>query len=939
MVRVGADTREAEGGLSKVNSLVGGLGSVALKAAGWIGALFAIRGASQMAHSLVDYSAQLEQSAIAWGTLLKSQEAGVQMMRRLQEFARVTPFDYASIEEGARRLKAMGFEAQELLPWMERIGNAAAALGLGTEGMNRLILALGQMRAKTKVTGEEMRQLTEAGVPAWDILAQAIGKTTAETMKLASQGKISAQTFLQAFAAYTEKNYGGMMERQARTFSGAMSNIRDSLLQLGSTAFAPLFEGISTSAQKFAEFLGSPQVRGFATTIANALRSAGGAFAEFRQRFSSESSAIGKAAQNLWYGIVGYASEQLPKLQGTFTGVVNIVTAIWNKFGDDIVGILSTALEWIGDIVGYWLDLLGDTFRLGMALVNGDWSGAWEAFRTTVYHALTTVVDYAINAGVLIVRATRAIATALGKDTTDIDQSIAEMEGWKQSFRETAAEWLNLDQELAKPRTQSFQEWVQKGKKAWEDFSSSLQKPTQGMADFRMVEQETAQTTANLGNTLQGAAGAAQDFGNALLNALLTSHPALIAVGQEIAALQVQIAGVNAALQSNSVAQHNVQRRISEIQEKVSSLRDELSTLQQRLQELSAPRLTGMGEMERQINALQDHLRRMDLARALRIPLDEAIRRFPLLTEGAEEFIQTLPTGRRALERYLQALQLQYEAQYEERQRLLKQAVEGQQPEITFEAAMKEIATTKARMEEVTASLTTQEEALKRQEQALARLSEEAWGLGQALQGLQQQLQAAQERQTILNDALQLAYNWFLNDRQAMLDMGGTAAQQVPIIDEKARALLTAVSTFASGTSTESIATIQEMANQFKISSALAVAEVLENLGKIPKDIYTYHHIVTVYEGGAAGPAPTETFTPRPRQSGGAVYAGQPYIVGERGPELFVPNVSGAILPSVPGGKVEVNVYVSGSVVAERDIAEAVRAQILRVQRRNGSAW
>jgi hypothetical protein len=38
------------------------------------------------------------------------------------------------------------------------------------------------------------------------------------------------------------------------------------------------------------------------------------------------------------------------------------------------------------------------------------------------------------------------------------------------------------------------------------------------------------------------------------------------------------------------------------------------------------------------------------------------------------------------------------------------------------------------------------------------------------------------------------------------------------------------------------------------------------------------------------------------RATGGPVTAGQPYIVGEHRPELFVPNQSGTILPSVPSG-------------------------------------
>tara|TARA_A100001391_G_scaffold165344_1_gene125225 strand:- start:594 stop:2447 length:1854 start_codon:yes stop_codon:yes gene_type:complete len=57
------------------------------------------------------------------------------------------------------------------------------------------------------------------------------------------------------------------------------------------------------------------------------------------------------------------------------------------------------------------------------------------------------------------------------------------------------------------------------------------------------------------------------------------------------------------------------------------------------------------------------------------------------------------------------------------------------------------------------------------------------------------------------------------------------------------------------------------------------------------------------------------------RANGGPVKAGQPYIVGERQPELFVPNRSGTIIPSVPSGGdsitniVNVSVDASGSSV------------------------
>ena len=86
------------------------------------------------------------------------------------------------------------------------------------------------------------------------------------------------------------------------------------------------------------------------------------------------------------------------------------------------------------------------------------------------------------------------------------------------------------------------------------------------------------------------------------------------------------------------------------------------------------------------------------------------------------------------------------------------------------------------------------------------------------------------------------------------------------------------------------------------------------------------------------------------REMGGSVKANQPYIVGERRPELFVPNRSGTILPSVPTGGgttniVNVSVDASGSAVQGdnanaqqlgQTIANVVKEVIIDEQRSGG---
>ena len=74
------------------------------------------------------------------------------------------------------------------------------------------------------------------------------------------------------------------------------------------------------------------------------------------------------------------------------------------------------------------------------------------------------------------------------------------------------------------------------------------------------------------------------------------------------------------------------------------------------------------------------------------------------------------------------------------------------------------------------------------------------------------------------------------------------------------------------------------------------------------------------------------------RAVGGPVTGGTPYIVGERGPELFVPSMSGSIIPNHrlgmssggSGGGTTVNVYVQGSVLAERDLIGSIRTALAK---------
>ena len=99
------------------------------------------------------------------------------------------------------------------------------------------------------------------------------------------------------------------------------------------------------------------------------------------------------------------------------------------------------------------------------------------------------------------------------------------------------------------------------------------------------------------------------------------------------------------------------------------------------------------------------------------------------------------------------------------------------------------------------------------------------------------------------------------------------------------------------------------------------------------------------------GPAPGSSGSLTTRAVGGPVSAGQPYLVGERGPELMIPSSNGKIIPNNHlggGGSVIVNQTINVSTGVQQtvrteikslmpQIAESAKAAVADAKRRGGS--
>lgn len=258
------ELRSFQRGVGQVNSMLGRGADLAQRWGARVaraGAMGAIGlGVAGVAAGVVGlkYDQLREQATIAFTTMLGTGARAQRFLAQLQQFANRTPFTFSGLIVQTERLKAMGIAARDVIPLMKDIGDAAAALGTGEEGIQRITTAIGQMHQKGMVQAEEMRQLAEAGVPAWDALAKSLGTNVAGAMKLVQLRLVDSDKAIDAIRKRIEHDFGGMMRQQAHTLAGLWSTIKDTSQQFLGGVFKPLYADVEQGLERLTRRMTDP---------------------------------------------------------------------------------------------------------------------------------------------------------------------------------------------------------------------------------------------------------------------------------------------------------------------------------------------------------------------------------------------------------------------------------------------------------------------------------------------------------------------------------------------------------------------------------------------------------------------------------------------------------------------------------------------------------
>lgn len=223
----------------EASSHLGGIGKAAGFALGMIATGAAAAGVAAVGMG-IKTAASMEQAKISYETLLGSTDKAQKHLADLTKFAANTPFELPGLIQADRLLIGAGESANNTLKSLTAWGDASGALGQTQDQFSRSMLAVSQAMGAGKLQAGDLLQITEAGIPVWKLLSEALGKPQAELRKMSEKGQLLTADVLPKLEAQMEKDYGGSMAKQSQTLNGLWSTFMDTLNMGLANAIQPL---------------------------------------------------------------------------------------------------------------------------------------------------------------------------------------------------------------------------------------------------------------------------------------------------------------------------------------------------------------------------------------------------------------------------------------------------------------------------------------------------------------------------------------------------------------------------------------------------------------------------------------------------------------------------------------------------------------------------
>lgn len=322
-------------GIKKIHTIIG-------KYLDWLGgaASEVLKMLAPAAGAIAGFSAkalvsagEMEQTYMSLQRIIGDEGKTNQLMGGLKNVAITTPYDINELTQGSQLLLSYGFALDQVIPMLKTAGNASVGLNQGTEGVNSILNALGQIKAGGSLGMENMDQLAGMGIDAWKYLEKSTGSTRKEIEKMVRQGLMPADEAIQSIVGGMNQDpkFINQMHKQSKTLFGLFESIKE-IFDLN--ILLPFGDGIKDGIL--------PYLTKFVDKITNSQ--------EKLQGFSDALFNIGNMAGE-------FLGQKMEQLMSYFETLNNDEAFQKMGFGDKLIEVISDALDAMID----WLDKGGST--------------------------------------------------------------------------------------------------------------------------------------------------------------------------------------------------------------------------------------------------------------------------------------------------------------------------------------------------------------------------------------------------------------------------------------------------------------------------------------------------------------------------------------------------------------------------------------------------
>lgn len=421
---------------SDVQNRVGGLMSMLGRMAGAVGAGAAVAGTIKLA-------AAAETAETAFNVMLKDLDKTRALLKELNTFSIVTPFEPAEVRAAGLQLLAFKTSAEQIPETLQFLGDAAAGTGAN---FLEVVAVFNKVKAAGKLTGETFLQFAERGINLQDELMKMpefAGMTADGFRKMQESGKISFDLVVKAMRRMTGE--GGIffeaMKKQSTTFSGLMSTVRGNIASIGEAIgkqMLPVLKSVLDVAGRFTQKIleindaydGLIAKTLIATTaligLGIAIRSLGGITSAAAKvvKLALISSGVGALIVLIGTAVAGliYLFDHMKKLAqeaGTWETAVNRISVAWQRMQEAVnvvfAGVMSAVNrlgQWIADRFGFTWEAVGEgansfllwlvdavsAFILDLAewlvVLVTNFDTVWEMVKNGALVALLAIKDY-----------------------------------------------------------------------------------------------------------------------------------------------------------------------------------------------------------------------------------------------------------------------------------------------------------------------------------------------------------------------------------------------------------------------------------------------------------------------------------------------------------------------------------------------------------------